>query len=115
MGRNDDNGDEFEYGDLYDGDPPHEDVDTSIGASKKIKRRARSIRERVYRWGVNCGWNGFTDDECEGVLGLRHQTASARRRELVLEGRMEWSGRYRPTRSGTKARVWTATILADEG
>lgn len=49
---------------------------------------------------------GATDDEIEVATGLRHQTASARRRGLVLKGRVRDSGDTRNTRSGCKAVVW---------
>lgn len=49
---------------------------------------------------------GRTDDEIEELTGLRHQTASARRRELVQHGAITASGAVRPTRSGRNATVW---------
>jgi len=49
---------------------------------------------------------GCTDDELEEWLDERHQTVSARRRELVLCGAVRDSGMKRKTRSGTLARVW---------
>jgi hypothetical protein len=52
------------------------------------------------------GARGATDDEIEVVLGMRHQTASARRRGLVLKLYVSDSGAKRPTRSGSSAIVW---------
>ncbi len=46
------------------------------------------MRERVHRHLEACGERGSTDDELEVALGLLHQTASARRRELELMGRV---------------------------
>jgi len=46
-----------------------------------------------------------TCDELEVVLGLRHQTASARCSELLAMGSIERTGYTRETRSGRKAAV----------
>jgi hypothetical protein len=53
-------------------------------------------------------FSGLTDDELEQATGWRHQTVSARRRELVLLGKVKDSGKRRPTRSGRSATVWEA-------
>lgn len=52
---------------------------------------------------------GTTDDEIEIATGMRHQTASARRRGLVLKGFVKDSERKRPTRSGSLAIVWVSS------
>jgi len=49
---------------------------------------------------------GMTDDEIEVATGLPHQTASARRRGLVLRKAIIDSDRRRPTRHGRNAVVW---------
>lgn len=54
------------------------------------------------------GSRGRTDDELEVELGLSHQSASARRRGLVLKNRAHCSGLKRLTRSRRKAFVWLA-------
>lgn len=51
---------------------------------------------------------GLTDDDLEGLTGWRHQTVSARRRELVLAGLVVDSGQRRITSSGRQATVWVA-------
>jgi len=53
--------------------------------------------------------NPSTDDGLEHLLGLKHQTLSARRGELVKDELIEESGEYLKTRSGRKARVWRIT------
>lgn len=53
--------------------------------------------------------HGATDDEIEHALGLRHQTASARRNELVKDGWIVKSQMERPTSSGDMAVVWVLT------
>lgn len=52
---------------------------------------------------------GLTDDDLERLTSTRHQTVSARRRELVLAGLVVDSGDRRPTSSGRSAVVWKAT------
>lgn len=48
---------------------------------------------------------GYTCDEIEQAFGLRHQTASARLRELELSGHLRKTDQRR-TRSGRMARVY---------
>jgi hypothetical protein len=52
---------------------------------------------------------GLTDDDLEVITGWRHQTVSARRRELVLKELVKDTGRRRYTTSGRPATVWEAT------
>ena len=49
---------------------------------------------------------GLTCDQVEQVLSERHQSVSARIRELVIAGRIYDSGERRATRSGKEARVY---------
>ncbi len=57
----------------------------------------------------NALFGGATDDEIEANLGMIHQTASARRRGLVIKGLVAETEIRRNTRSGRKAIVWRAT------
>jgi hypothetical protein len=89
---------------FYGGAAPHvADSATSAAAAKSIDPTSMAaqvlefIRGRV---------DGATDDEVERNLEMRHQTASARRRELVIKGLLVDSGRTRNTSSGRKATVW---------
>jgi hypothetical protein len=90
--------------DLYDGNPPHVNTDTSFAAAKSIEpsitRLARMVKAFVIKR------DGATCDEVEVALGLTHQTASARIRELVLRGQVHDGGERRKTRSGRSAIVW---------
>lgn len=54
------------------------------------------------------GAHGATDDEIEQQLDMIHQTASARRRTLVLRGLVCDSGTTRKTRRKRHATVWVA-------
>ena len=89
---------------LYDGRAPHvAGSETSEAAGASVDRL--SLRDQVYAL-ILRRRTGLTDDDIEDELLMRHQTASARRRELVLQGKVVDSGRKRPTRSGRLATVW---------
>lgn len=91
---------------LYAGAPPSEVTsETSVAAASSMKQASNTIREQVFD--VIRLRGGATDDELEVALQMRHQTVSARRRELVLLGRVKPSGQRRITRSGRAAEVWT--------
>ncbi len=98
----------FQY-DLYDGMPPH------VAASETSAEAARSIIDSVGRLQAVCykhiflaATRGATCDEIEAALGLRHQTASARIRELVLKRYIADTGVRRLTRSNRSAVAWIA-------
>ena len=80
--------------------------DTSEAAADSITPHGGRLRQMVFAVIVAAGDAGRTDDEIEVQTGLPHQTASARRRELVLAGRISDTGLRRTTRSGRKAAVW---------
>ena len=90
--------------DLYGGVPPHSNRSTSLEAALSIKEDAKTLRAKVLRFISGAG--GATCDEAEESLGMRHQTASARVRELAITGDIIDRGRRRLTRSGRKAIVW---------
>jgi predicted transcriptional regulator len=83
--------------------------DTSKAAAVSMEDSAPSMRQRVLRFIAANGASGTTDDAIESALGLRHQSASARRRELVLAGFIADSGRREKTRSGRSAVLWVQT------
>lgn len=95
---------------LFSGVPPHvRGSDTSAEAALAALEGSQSVRAAVLR-AIRClGLAGATDDELEASLGLRHQTLSARRRELVLLGAVRDSGLRRRTSSGRRATVWVAS------
>ena len=64
------------------------------------------MRWKVFAAVARSGTRGVTDDEMEVLLGMSHQTTSARRRELVLKGLIGTNGDKRKTRSGRNAQVW---------
>ena len=58
-------------------------------------------RIRKYPTGISC-------DRLEGLLGMKHQTASARLRDLAIAGKIVDSGRRETTSTGRKAICWKA-------
>ena len=86
------------------------DSDTSREAAESVRSVVSSVRVRVYEYVRERGREGATSDEVEAALGLRHQTASARIRELVKKGVLTNSGARRRTRSGRTARVVTVPL-----
>lgn len=82
--------------------------DTSMKAGEDIRRPAPGLREIVLTQIRISGMFGITCDEIEQQLGMKHQTVSARIRELVQKDKIEDTGMRRKTRSGSKAIVWTS-------
>jgi hypothetical protein len=83
------------------------DSDTSHDAAESLDEGALSrLRAAVFALIDVRGERGATCDECEVALSLRHQTASARIRELVLGNLVFDTGRRRLTRSNRNARVY---------
>lgn len=80
--------------------------DTSEAAAASMEEAAPLLRERVLCFFIAQGQRGATDDEVELALGLSHQTASARRRELELGGKIQKTPNRRKTRSGRTAGVY---------
>jgi len=81
--------------------------DTSEDAADSLTEGAlQKLRLQVYQYVRAQARFGTTCDELEVASGLRHQTASARLRELELYGWIIKSMYRRPTRSGRMARVY---------
>ena len=82
---------------------------TSAAAADSVEKGRAKASRRVREYIGAQGDLGATDDEVERALGMRHQTASARRRELYLTGAVIDSGLRRATSSGRLATVWVAS------
>lgn len=85
--------------------------DTSQAAAESIEPSAASMRGRILNL-IRHSENGQTCDECEVLTGMRHQTVSARIRELFESGHVVFlsdgpEGK-RQTRSGRDARIYVA-------
>lgn len=96
--------------------------ETAQRAAQRAFPRSGTIRRRIFDYIAARPAFGATDDQLEVALVLRHQTASAARRSLVVDGwlepmTVEVDGPYpvtretvtRTTRSGADALVWTVT------
>jgi hypothetical protein len=79
--------------------------DTSLAAALDYEKFLKADMSRVYNC-VLASLDGMTCDEVEVFLSMRHQTASARLRDLVLANMVYDTGVRRKTRSGCTARVY---------
>lgn len=90
---------------LYGGTPPHVEGDTSTEAAHKIKPKVNRLQQQVLEV-IRAAPDGLTCDAVEARLEGRHQTISARVRELVQLSLIFDTGRREKTRSGRRARVY---------
>jgi len=79
---------------------------TSEVAAKRIAGYARTQRECILALIRERGEDGLTDDEGEAELGIKPQSYTPRRGELVEIGCIVDSRRRRLTASGRPAAVW---------
>jgi hypothetical protein len=85
---------------------------TSDKAAERIAGNAWIPRDRILAFIAEQVAHGATDDEGETALGIKPQTYTPRRGELVGLGLVVDSGRRRPTSSGRPAAVWVTRNLA---
>ena len=81
---------------------------TSQKAAKNILPRTGSIRREVYD--LVRQKNGLTDYELEMLLKGKHQTVSASRRSLVVDGFLSDSGVTRKNDVGNDCIVWEIAL-----
>lgn len=97
------------YKDGTERTPPYSEPTTSKEAAMSMAGKAEAQREAVYEH-VSTAQLGATCDEVETVLGLPHQSASARLWELCgnnqLPARIVKTEEKRKTRTGRNARVY---------
>lgn len=86
---------------------------TSREAAEKIEPKAGTIRYQIYS--AIKDNNGLTDYELETLLRGKHQTISASRRSLVLDGWLIDSGRTRKNPQGNECIVWIVAFGAAQG
>jgi hypothetical protein len=87
--------------------------DTSEAAGASLVGIAGQVRQIIYAH-LQASLRGRTCEEIEQALNLRHQTTSARLRELVLLGLVEDTGRRRLTSSGRSARVYAVREMSGQ-
>lgn len=91
-------------------DPPYvKGSDTSKAAAESMVVSAASIRGRILKLMGSFPPQDWTCDRVEEITKLKHQTVSARIRELVQLGKIKDSGTRRKTRSNRNARVYVVT------
>jgi hypothetical protein len=86
--------------------PPHSDLETSLESARSIEQHVARLERRVLDAIADAGERGLCDHEIEGITGLMHTTASARRRGLVIKGLVVETGERRTTPSGRSAKAW---------
>ena len=79
---------------------------TSRQAAEKFLPRSGTVRKQVYDLIKQAGDNGRTDYELEGIMKGKHQTVSASRRSLVVDGWLVDSGKTRMNSQGNECIVW---------
>lgn len=85
--------------------------DTSLHAADSLDDTVLTeLRLEVYRFAKSCEPRGIICDEAEVALAMRHQTASARIRELELFGWLVKTDQTRLTRSRRSARVYRPIV-----
>lgn len=97
--------------------PAHHNAPTGTSevAAARIAGGAAALRSRILTYIVARGSEGATDDEGETALGIKCQTYTPRRGELVRDRLVIDSGQRRPTGSGRQAAVWIAVASTVRG
>jgi predicted transcriptional regulator len=83
-------------------------VNTSRDAARSVAPFVNKLQDRVLTHIKRMEPHGATSDQLEEILGLAHQTVSARVRELYTQGWIYRTKRTRSTRSGRHAVVYRA-------
>jgi hypothetical protein len=96
--------DDAEYS-LYGGMPPHVNKTTSWAAAVSMRTAVGQLAQLVLDE-IEKQAEGATCEEIEILLNMKHQTVSARIRELVLMNKLYDSGATRYNASGRKAIVY---------
>lgn len=86
----------------------HRSRKTSKLAAANILPRTGSMRREIYEL-INRS-DGLTDYELESLIKGKHQTVSASRRSLVIDGFLADSGRTRKNDVGNDCIIWETTM-----
>jgi len=81
---------------------------TSRQAAEKMLPRSGTMRREIFELVQRA--NGLTDHELEELLNGKHQTVSASRRGLVIDGFLVDSGRTRKNDVGNDCIIWEVAI-----
>lgn len=82
----------------------------TASARRTLNAAQLKVLESLHR----AGPFGMTDDEHEAVNGLKADSAGVRRKELERQLLVVDTGDIRPTRRGSRARVWRITTLGEQ-
>ncbi|MHC4371268.1 MAG: hypothetical protein ACYSW8_26950 [Planctomycetota bacterium] len=93
---------------------PTNGTETSDIAATSASLTAAALREKVYRYILDCGEFGATDEEIQFALNLPGNTQRPRRWELSHKEQKIVKRGTRHTRSGNPAAVWIDADLAPE-
>ena len=90
------------------GEPPAQNVDTSIAAADRIKKlpKTKSSEAALLKWLTERGGFGATDDEIKEYFGWDGDYERPRRWSLVKQGLVYKSNLRRMTKDGNPAVVW---------
>ena len=91
---------------LYPDAPGWTEPTTSRDAALRIAPRAGHLRSRSLLALQHAGQDGLTADEIAQRIGSTILSVRPRIAELGVEGRIERTGKRRPTSSGAMAAVW---------
>lgn len=82
---------------------------TSRDAAEKILPKTGTMRRQILALISEHG--GLADFEIENLLEMKHQTVSAGRRGLVIDGFIIDSGKTRKNESGNECTVWAVPVV----
>ena len=82
---------------------------TSRDAAEKVLPKTGTMRRQILSLISEHG--GLADFEIERLLNMKHQTVSAGRRGLVIDGFIVDSGKTRKNESGNECTVWNVPIV----
>lgn len=81
---------------------------TSHAAARELKPDTGRLRLAVFEYIKGCGDRGCIDEDGERETGIKHQTYTPRRLELVERGLVMDSGERRRNSGGRSCAVWIA-------
>lgn len=82
---------------------------TSRDAATKVLPKTGTMRRQILSLIAQHG--GLADFEIEKLLNMKHQTVSAGRRGLVIDGFIVDSGKTRKNESGNECTVWNVPVI----
>jgi|KBSMisStandDraft_5_1062788.scaffolds.fasta_scaffold70174_3 hypothetical protein len=90
----------------------HRGNSESLSAKELSRKNAKRDRQRIVALAGRYGQYGLICDEAERLLGLSHQTCSARFSELKRDGVLLPTNRTRKTRQNAAARVMVLSEMS---